>query len=250
MPSPSLPETNTSNQLEFSSASNSQSTSVTNGWGDVDGNDAAHSNCVPSIVPTPPKESCNGWSYESAPEQHNGWADPGPSRPTLPEAKASNRPESSSGSNSHSDWGPSSVPPTTQASCKGWADEPKPEQYNGWADPGPSEPSVNPTTVVPTSIPSAPSAPPLPADVLDDGPIHYPTIDMVPMDLSVTSGEAKGKSDESGCVICWEAPIEGACIPCGHMAGCISCLSEIKSKKGVCPVCRAKIDQVIRLYAV
>ena len=52
--------------------------------------------------------------------------------------------------------------------------------------------------------------------------------------------------------ICIEAPIEGACIPCGHMAGCMACLNEIKAKKGVCPVsvCRGKINQVVRLYAV
>nr|XP_043628367.1 putative E3 ubiquitin-protein ligase XBAT35 [Erigeron canadensis] len=52
------------------------------------------------------------------------------------------------------------------------------------------------------------------------------------------------------CVICLDAPVEGACIPCGHMAGCMSCLNEIKSKKWDCPACRAKINQVVRLYAV
>ncbi|GJS72725.1 ankyrin repeat-containing protein [Tanacetum coccineum] len=26
------------------------------------------------------------------------------------------------------------------------------------------------------------------------------------------------------CVICLDAPVEGALIPCGHMAGCMSCL--------------------------
>ncbi|PON98669.1 Cdk-activating kinase assembly factor [Trema orientale] len=97
------------------------------------------------------------------------------------------------------------------------------------------------------------SAPPLP-----DGPIQYPSIDSSPIDISnpaVESVPAKvgdGKEDgvSSSCVICLDAPVEGACIPCGHMAGCMSCLNEIKTKKWGCPVCRAKIDQVIRLYAV
>ncbi|KAF7146635.1 hypothetical protein RHSIM_Rhsim04G0180000 [Rhododendron simsii] len=52
------------------------------------------------------------------------------------------------------------------------------------------------------------------------------------------------------CVICLDASVEGACIPCGHMAGCMPCLNEIKGKNWGCPVCRTKINQVVRLYAV
>ncbi|XP_021770141.1 putative E3 ubiquitin-protein ligase XBAT35 [Chenopodium quinoa] len=214
MPSPQLfsagnsaqPEVNTRNQPELSAGSNSQSSSATNGWSDLDSN-VTHSECGQSSVPPPTKASCNGWANEPAAQELNGWAD-----------------------------------------------EPTAQELNGWADAnsGPSMPPVNPTTVASAPIPSTPSAPPLPMDggVNVDGPIHYPAIDMDPVDLSATSSEANGKTEEPCCVICWEAPVEGACIPCGHMAGCMSCLSEIKSKKGLCPVCRTKIDQVIRLYAV
>ncbi|KAH0634259.1 hypothetical protein KY284_037045 [Solanum tuberosum] len=104
---------------------------------------------------------------------------------------------------------------------------------------------------------SVPTAPPLTNDIIDNGPIHYPSIDSSPIDLSsVTvqnSGVHESKNPDgasSSCVICLDAPVEGACIPCGHMAGCMSCLNEIKGKKWGCPVCRATIDQVIRLYAV
>lgn len=98
------------------------------------------------------------------------------------------------------------------------------------------------------------SAPP----ISEDGPILYPSIDSSPIDISSPTAEnvpAKGddkkdQGDSSSCVICLDAPVEGACIPCGHMAGCMSCLNEIKAKKWGCPVCRAKIDQVIKLYAV
>jgi hypothetical protein len=58
------------------------------------------------------------------------------------------------------------------------------------------------------------------------------------------------KGGASQCVVCWDAPAEGVCIPCGHMAGCMNCLSEIKAKNWGCPVCRATIQQVIRVYAV
>nr|GMD62877.1 putative E3 ubiquitin-protein ligase XBAT35 isoform X2 [Ipomoea batatas] len=100
--------------------------------------------------------------------------------------------------------------------------------------------------------------PPLPDTATDDdGPVHYPSIDSSPVDFSSQTVEAAAVSTDedsdrpgASCVICLDAPVEGACIPCGHMAGCMSCLNEIKAKKWGCPVCRAKIDQVIRLYAV
>ncbi|KAK4767397.1 hypothetical protein SAY86_015147 [Trapa natans] len=111
---------------------------------------------------------------------------------------------------------------------------------------------------------SAPSAPPVDTVITGDGPIHYPTIDMepveftspapivqnVPASTSGIKGEDRSDKESSSCVICLDALVEGACIPCGHMAGCMSCLNEIMAKKWGCPVCRAKIDQIIRLYAV
>lgn len=155
------------------------------------------------------------------------------------------------------------------ASSSRWADDPTKDEYNGWNDLAPglnvnttcSEPkekvsSSKTTTAVPMSYSTTPSAPPLPEESLD-GPINYPSIDQSILDMPVpetgsgssTAGNVKGEGSSS-CVICWEAPVEGACIPCGHMAGCMSCLTEIKAKKGVCPVCRAKIKQVVRIYAV
>ncbi|KAI7742906.1 hypothetical protein M8C21_031331 [Ambrosia artemisiifolia] len=92
--------------------------------------------------------------------------------------------------------------------------------------------------------PSVPSAPLLPESV-DDGPVHYPSVDSNPIDE-----KEKNSNDSSSCVICLDAPVEGACIPCGHMAGCMTCLNEIKDKNWGCPVCRTKIEQVVRLYAV
>ncbi|XP_012069850.1 putative E3 ubiquitin-protein ligase XBAT34 isoform X3 [Jatropha curcas] len=104
----------------------------------------------------------------------------------------------------------------------------------------------------------APSAPPTFDEIVEDGPIHYPSIDSSPIDISsppmenlpASTGEKKEDGSSSSCVICLDAPVEGACVPCGHMAGCMSCLKEVKAKKWGCPVCRAKIDQIIRLYAV
>ncbi|KAH6820642.1 hypothetical protein C2S53_019948 [Perilla frutescens var. hirtella] len=114
--------------------------------------------------------------------------------------------------------------------------------------------TVQTTPENPSSV-STPSAPP----VADAGPIIYPSIDSSPVDLSSPDVDAiNGKADDkkgseetmSSCTICLDAPLEGACVPCGHLAGCMSCLKEIKAKNWGCPVCRSKIDQIIRIYAV
>ncbi|XP_039000074.1 putative E3 ubiquitin-protein ligase XBAT34 [Hibiscus syriacus] len=105
---------------------------------------------------------------------------------------------------------------------------------------------------------SVPSAPPAPAidEIVEDGPVQYPSIDSTAVDISCTTGEsyppsaAQTKRDEGPCTICLDAPSEAACVPCGHVAGCMSCLNEIEAKKWGCPVCRAEIQQVIKLYRV
>jgi hypothetical protein len=113
------------------------------------------------------------------------------------------------------------------------------------------------------ALATPPSAPPLPADYgalenSDLGSICYPPIDTTSARGDLSAGHisneaaaaASSKGGASQCVVCWDAPAEGVCIPCGHMAGCMNCLSEIKAKNWGCPVCRATIQQVIRVYAV
>ncbi|KAI3883566.1 hypothetical protein MKW92_044373, partial [Papaver armeniacum] len=74
------------------------------------------------------------------------------------------------------------------------------------------------------------------------------TADRKPAKTGAAAEDVGGTT--SSCIICYDAPREGACIPCGHMVGCVSCLNEIKTKKWGCPVCRTKIDGVIRIYNV
>ncbi|KAJ3688932.1 hypothetical protein LUZ61_018096 [Rhynchospora tenuis] len=158
----------------------------------------------------------------------------------------------------------------------------RPSTYNGWCPPSSgtqkahtdeasSSTAVNrwaPPTASHARTPvqtqsEAPWAPSINKS-FHTGPIRYPSIDSSPITISTTTGTVNttagagtgtGCSDkkEQGagtCVICLDAPVEGACIPCGHMAGCMECLREIKNKRGQCPICRAKIKQVLKLYAV
>ena len=65
-----------------------------------------------------------------------------------------------------------------------------------------------------------------------------------------SEGSSSNSTTSGSCRICLDARVEGALIPCGHMAGCMSCLNEIKRRNLGCPVCRAKICQVVRIYVV
>lgn len=166
-----------------------------------------------------------------------------------------------SGDATHNGWGPPDETPS-KASSEPQLNEPSANPYNGWAEPevrpsGPV-PVVSPSVEVIPPVVALPTAPPL-AEEEFYGPVQYPSIDNTPVDLTVPAwadkpGTSEAKEEDSSisglCVICLDAPAEGACIPCGHVAGCMSCLKEIKEKKWGCPVCRAKIDQVVKLYAV
>lgn len=239
---------------------------------------------APSVISTPSKEDAElamaiNASIQSAIAE--GVPDVQPIASTTATNDWGNPP-----SNSLNGWGP----PDTSAPSKtsGQVPPSSSSTYNGWDVPGTSSgqssskhnKSQNSTFVVPQeALPSlpVPTAPPLAVGTFYDGPIQYPSIDSTPVDVTMPSadggtavssakpaeneGDAKpaesdanasnsGNTPPGTCVICLDAPVEGACIPCGHMAGCMSCLKDIESKKWGCPICRAKINQIVRLYAV
>ncbi|XP_006657658.1 probable E3 ubiquitin-protein ligase XBOS34 [Oryza brachyantha] len=184
-------------------------------------------------------------------------------------------------SNSLNGWGPPDTSAPSKTSGQASANTSSSSTYNGWDVPGTSSgqssskhnKSQTNTLVVPPEAPPSlpvPTAPPLAVETFYDGPVQYPSIDSTPVAVTMPSteggtavspGNAKpvesdanasssGNTPPGTCVICLDAPVEGACIPCGHMAGCMTCLKDIESKKWGCPICRAKINQIVRLYAV
>ncbi|GLT57289.1 hypothetical protein SLA2020_302720 [Shorea laevis] len=207
-------------------------------------------------VPVHPESSSSAWSPEVPKEDYNGWG--------LPDSKPAGK-HNLGVDSAH-----------LKSSGSGWLDKVPKDDYNGWgvSDSRPigkqrqgiqtqvdfPSPIVHVSSNFSPSVSTAPSAPPIPNEVLDEGSILYPSIDLNPVNMSIHPTTEHGASSttnnptdgggSSSCIICWEAPVEGACIPCGHMAGCMSCLNEIKAKKGLCPVCRANISQVVRLYVV
>ncbi|KAL6639428.1 hypothetical protein ACP70R_023158 [Stipagrostis hirtigluma subsp. patula] len=184
-------------------------------------------------------------------------------------------------SNSLNGWGPPNAPAPSKMSGQARVDAPSSSTYNGWDVPGtssnqssskPDKSQINPPiAIAQEALPAlpVPTAPPFAEETFYNGPVQYPSVDSTPVDVTMpatTEGGAVASSAKPGdteanasgsgntpsgtCVICLDAPVEGACIPCGHMAGCMSCLKDIESKKWGCPICRATINQVIRLYAV
>ncbi|KAJ7298336.1 hypothetical protein O6H91_Y003600 [Diphasiastrum complanatum] len=195
-----------------------------------------------------PEGGCNGWGPPDLkkPEEksnYGGWADDGQS--------------------THNGWGSSEagpsmvyVPTNTHSNVSG-----------GVCTAAASVPSAQAElscTVVSPPNDTPPSAPPLPSEYVPSGtddsyPIRYPSIDTSPVELNYSlvdlskSPAIKENADEkaaSVCVVCWDSPAEAVCIPCGHLAGCMECISEIKAKQWGCPVCRTTIDQVVKVYTV
>ena len=50
--------------------------------------------------------------------------------------------------------------------------------------------------------------------------------------------------DSLMCKICLDAPIECVVLPCSHQCTCLACGKKI----GICPICRKKVNIIIRTY--
>ena len=50
------------------------------------------------------------------------------------------------------------------------------------------------------------------------------------------------------CVVCFDGPQSTVCVPCGHNAICMECGEKIMNSVAQCPVCRAHVRELIKLY--
>jgi len=57
-----------------------------------------------------------------------------------------------------------------------------------------------------------------------------------------------GDDLENECTICFEKEINSVLVPCGHCCTCEACGKVLKDNGKDCPVCRAKIDQVVKTF--
>lgn len=58
-------------------------------------------------------------------------------------------------------------------------------------------------------------------------------------------------SNPETCSICFDSPSDTAVVPCGHKFFCYDCIVNYKFSKdnATCPMCRTKIDSVIKIFS-
>ncbi|KAJ6399453.1 hypothetical protein OIU77_020078 [Salix suchowensis] len=142
--------------------------------------------------------SSSGWMDEAPEEDHNGR---GVTAISKHSAASSSGWMDEAPEGDHKGRGVTAVSKHSAASSSGWMDEAPEEDYDGCTVPnmGPSGSQGHVQTrydIPPVSensggnTASVPSAPPIPDEALDEGSIHYPSIDFSKLDLSVSSRKA------------------------------------------------------------
>ena len=49
------------------------------------------------------------------------------------------------------------------------------------------------------------------------------------------------------CMVCYSAPIDSVCFPCGHACMCYQCSQDWNGQCNICPYCRGTCQSVVRL---
>eukprot|EP00053_Salpingoeca_punica_P026211 m.224763 g.224763 ORF g.224763 m.224763 type:complete len:147 (-) comp85670_c0_seq1:247-687(-) len=52
----------------------------------------------------------------------------------------------------------------------------------------------------------------------------------------------------SQCLVCLDQPADCAFFRCGHLCACYSCACQLREADSRCPMCRAPITEVMRVY--
>lgn len=50
------------------------------------------------------------------------------------------------------------------------------------------------------------------------------------------------------CSICFDKPVDACCNPCGHLNFCNGCITDWCTMQGNCPICRTKINSVLKVH--
>lgn len=76
--------------------------------------------------------------------------------------------------------------------------------------------------------------------------------DSMKQEMSSVRGDAARSVDKiprkGNCSICYEKQVDSLLYRCGHMCACLKCAHELQWSSGKCPICRAPIVDVVRVY--
>lgn len=50
------------------------------------------------------------------------------------------------------------------------------------------------------------------------------------------------------CVVCMDEEADGVVLPCGHLCGCEACLKMLLNSGANCPICRAHMNSVVKVF--
>ena len=68
---------------------------------------------------------------------------------------------------------------------------------------------------------------------------------------AATADDDENSANDVGaeCTVCYERAVDSVLYTCGHCCMCYDCAWECKQTRGgLCPICRAPIRDVIRIY--
>ena len=54
--------------------------------------------------------------------------------------------------------------------------------------------------------------------------------------------------DDTHCLICLDATADTVLYQCGHLCMCYTCGMQLQNRGSSCPVCRAPIKDIMRVY--
>lgn len=66
--------------------------------------------------------------------------------------------------------------------------------------------------------------------------------------LGMLAPEAVEPYRSGKCTICLELDVDTVLYKCGHMCVCYGCGMNLKAREAACPLCRAPIRDIIRIY--
>lgn len=112
--------------------------------------------------------------------------------------------------------------------------------------PPPPRPSALGSSASTSRLPNRPTTSTMPSYSPPPLPSSFQNLSSLAGTSEREGSQAPVEGDE--CTICMDAPVNTVLYMCGHMCMCHECGDRLLKTKGICPICRAVVKDVIRTY--